>query len=152
MTPLLFSHLMIFAVRIYEKALVVVLSVHIFLPLYGFCVCIVVCVRVNLSFSSMALACNVSRARRGWGVTLICDTSSVSFSDDASMVTDRPTRLSSAHWQEEGKRQKEREEEEEKKSTTNMLLLPYSQPITALLASSVWLLFLSKSPGWWWVS
>lgn len=56
------SHLMIFAVRIYEKALVV-LSVHIFLPLYGFCVCIVVCVRVNLSLSSMALACNVSRAR-----------------------------------------------------------------------------------------
>lgn len=65
MTPL-FSHftsVWFSCGDLWKSTFVVVLSVYLVLPVYGFSVCIFVCVHVNLNLSSIALACNISRAR-----------------------------------------------------------------------------------------
>lgn len=77
---------------------------------------------------SMALAFNLSRARGAEAWHSIRDTSSVSLSDDASMVTDHRTRLSSAHWQ---KDERERGSDvEEEKSTAKTASGPEFPPVS----------------------
>lgn len=159
MTPLFwhFTSVWFSCGDLWKSTFVVVLSVYLVLPVYGFFYgFLFVCVHVNLNLSSIALACNISRARgaEAWHLSvthLLCPSLMMPAWWQIALHACHP--FTDRRRERDRESEIEREEEDvEKKSTTNMPLLPYSQPIRSLLASSVWLLFLSKSPGWWWVS